>query len=298
MKRTIAALVLAMLLAPQASAQYGDVTLTFQYGGSPFAAPKVTPTKDVEFCGMNKMLIDDSLLVNSANKGVANIVVQVYVSPGKTAPKAAPSYAEWMDSKVVVDNKGCMFVPHVSVAHTGQTVILRNSDAVGHNTKIDAFKNPPQNPIIPANSEQETKFAAAESLPMKVSCNIHPWMGSWLVVQDHPYVGVSDADGKVTLKDVPAGKWTLRVWHEKAGYIEKVTLDGKSASWRRGRFDVTVKAVRADECGHRGHRRFCLREVTDGMSTRTDGVQVASAWAPPAAGALEWASEDARLRML
>ena len=244
-----AAFVLICLAASTASAQYGDVTITFQTDGPANAPMKIVPTKDAEFCGMNKNLVNDSLLVNAENKGVANVVVQLYVSPGKKAPKASPSYAEAMKKKVVLDNQGCMFVPHIAFVSTGQKVVLKNSDAVGHNTKIDAFKNPPLNPIIPAKSEQEVAFELTESLPMKVSCNIHPWMGAYLVVQDHPYVAISDADGKITLKDVPAGKWRFRAWHEKAGYVQEVKLGGKTAKWRRGRFDVAVKSGSTTDLG-------------------------------------------------
>jgi hypothetical protein len=42
----------------------------------------------------------------------------------------------------------------------------------------------------------------------------------WLGVLDHPYFGVSGADGRVTLKDVPAGDYVIGVWHERFGTRE------------------------------------------------------------------------------
>jgi hypothetical protein len=53
-------------------------------------------------------------------------------------------------------------------------------------------------------------------------CNVHPEMEGFVVVLETPYFAVSDKDGNYTIKDVPAGKYTLKIWHEK--------LKGKDAS--------------------------------------------------------------------
>jgi hypothetical protein len=46
-----------------------------------------------------------------------------------------------------------------------------------------------------------------------LGCNIHDNMTAWVVVVDTPYFGRSAAPGKVTLANVPAGSYSLRVWH-------------------------------------------------------------------------------------
>ena len=45
----------------------------------------------------------------------------------------------------------------------------------------------------------------------------HTWMSAYVYVFDHPYFAVTDGEGKFTIKDVPAGKYELEVWHEPIG---------------------------------------------------------------------------------
>ena len=61
-------------------------------------------------------------------------------------------------------------------------------------------------------------------MPVKVACNIHPWMNAWLVVKDHPYMAVSDDNGKLEIKNLPAGEWSFQIWQEKAGYLREVAF--------------------------------------------------------------------------
>ena len=126
------------------------------------------------------------------------------------------------------DNHQCRFEPHVTMLRTTQTLVAGNKDPVGHNTNLSTLKNPPQNILIPAMGEQKLNFPMDESLPTTVNCNIHPWMKSFVVIKDHPYMGVSDKDGKVTIKNVPAGKWTFQFWQEAAGYVSEVELQGQA----------------------------------------------------------------------
>lgn len=63
-----------------------------------------------------------------------------------------------------------------------------------------------------------------------------------MLVLPHPYMAVSDAQGRFEIKNIPAGKWAFQFWHEKAGYLDKVTVAGKPKSWRRGRVEIDVQA--------------------------------------------------------
>ena len=58
----------------------------------------------------------------------------------------------------------------------------------------------------------------ADRLPIKIECNIHPWMNGWVRVFDHPYFAVTDADGNFELKNAPAGNYRLMVWHGQGGW--------------------------------------------------------------------------------
>ena len=123
-----------------------------------------------------------------------------------------------------------------------------NKDPIGHNTKVDSL-NKPMNPLIPAGGELEVKFEESDRLPVQVGCNIHPWMRGWLVIRDNPYFAVTDKEGNFEIKNIPAGDWQFQFWHEKAGYVREVKVDGKDVEWSRGRVDVSIKEGGAIDLG-------------------------------------------------
>lgn len=218
---------------------WGDLRVTFVYGGEPPAPCECKITKDSEFCGKFGV-VEEDLVVNAENRGIANVVAYLYLGRGEDAPKAHSSYNETADGEVVLDNNHCRFEPHVAMLRTSQTLVLSNSDDVGHNCKIDSIMNPAINFTIPAKGKINHQFPDVERLPVGVSCSIHPWMSGWLVIKDHPYMAVSDADGKLVIKNLPVGKWTIQFWQEKSGYIDSVTQDGEAVEWSRGRLEVTI----------------------------------------------------------
>lgn len=234
----------ALVLAVSGSvsaADWGDLTAKFILDG-PAPAPKpLTITKEPEICGKFG-LTSEKLIVNSANNGIANVIVFPYVPRGAKPPAIHDSYKETEKEAIRLDNEKCRFAPHVVALRTTQTLIVGNKDPTGHNTNIATLTNPGQNILIPANGNLKLSFPAAESLPSTVSCNIHPWMQGFVVVKDHPYIGISDADGKMTIKNLPVGKMTLQVWQEAAGYVARGKQNGKPFTWMRGRVEVTIKA--------------------------------------------------------
>ena len=218
--------------------EWGTIKGRFLYGGDAPSAAELKADKDVEVCGKHK-LVNEELAVG-ADKGVANVVVFVRDKGVKVHPDAA---GEAKATKVVLDNKDCRFSPHVVVVQTGQPLIIKNSDSVGHNSNVATLKNPPSNSLIPAGGESSIPFANEEAIPAQVTCNIHPWMKAWVVVRPNPYAAVSAADGSFEIKNVPAGEVELQLWHEKAGYIGEITVGGKNEKIAKGRRKVKVEAA-------------------------------------------------------
>lgn len=234
---TPAVLILSFAMLPAARAdEWGTIKGRFVFGGDAPAAAELKADKDVEVCGKHKLVAEE--LVVGTDRGVANVVVFVRDKGVKVHPDiATPS------GKVVLDNKNCRFDPHVAFVQTGQTLVLKNSDTVGHNSNVATIKNPPSNNLIPAGGEATVTFPTEEAIPSQVTCNIHPWMKSWIVVRPNPYAAVSQADGSFEIKNVPAGgELELQLWHEKAGYIGEVTVGGKAEKIAKGRKKVKVAA--------------------------------------------------------
>ena len=60
------------------------------------------------------------------------------------------------------------------------------------------------------------KFTAGPE-KIQVNCDAHSWMSAWIVVAEHPYYAVTDADGAFTLPNVPSGTYTIEYWHGTFG---------------------------------------------------------------------------------
>jgi plastocyanin len=230
----------AVLAAPAVAEEWGTIKGKFVVKGDAPAAVELKPDKDVQVCGKNKLLSEE--LVVGADKGIQNIVVFVRDKGVKVNPEVE---AAAKAKPVELDNKGCRFEPHVVIVQTGQELVIKNSDPVGHNSNVATIKNPASNQLIPAGGKSPVKFAAEESVPAGVTCNIHPWMKAWVVVRGNPYAAVTKPDGSFEIKGVPVGELELQLWHEKAGNLAEVaTAKGKAD--KKGRIKVKVEAAGTD----------------------------------------------------
>jgi plastocyanin len=150
----------------------------------------------------------DDLVVSPAG-GVRWALVYVKKGlEGKTfQPPAEPA---------LVDQVGCIYTPHVIGVMAGQVVNFRNSDKVLHNVNGSAaFANKGFNFAQPPGTQNGVTFANPESTPIRMACNVHPFMAMHVAVLDHPFFAVSDADGKFEIRNLPPGNYTLGVWHER-----------------------------------------------------------------------------------
>ncbi len=141
---------------------------------------------------------------------------------------------------MTIDNKDCRFEPHIALMHTSQTLVAANGDLFGHNIKGDLFYNPSFNELIPTGEKVSFNFKKTEKRPMPVACTIHSWMNGWVLIQNHPYFGISNSKGTLTIPHIPDGIYTFVMWHEKGGFIKQGRQNKKVTEWKSGRIDVTI----------------------------------------------------------
>ena len=116
-----------------------------------------------------------------------------------------------------VDQKGCIYAPHVVAVMTGDPLEITSKDAVSHNINaVSQFHQGWNETQMPAGPPTMRRFAAPE-IPITVTCNMHPWMRFYVAVVDHPYFQVTGKDGQFALRNVPPGTYTLTAWHETFG---------------------------------------------------------------------------------
>jgi plastocyanin len=120
-------------------------------------------------------------------------------------------------TKVVLDQRQCRFVPRVLGIRTGQNLIVVNSDPTTHNVHPVPKVNPEWNQMLAQGSMPiEKKFTRAETL-IPIRCNQHPWMKAYVGVLAHPFFAVSGRDGSFKIESLPPGEYTLVAWHEVFG---------------------------------------------------------------------------------
>jgi hypothetical protein len=233
--QTVIGLIAAMSIVPSggaAAAEWGSLKGRFVVDGTPpKLAALILNTKD-QYC-LDKKPTNEEIVVGD-DGSLANVVVYLRLKRGEKI-EVHPDYAASLSKPVVLDNNTCHFVPHVTLARTGQTIMIKNSDPVGHNTNLGFF-----NQIIPAGNQAPTKISRAEVTPLSVTCNIHPFMKGYLLVQDHPYMAVSDKDGRFEIKNIPAGKHGFTFWHEASSFLKNLKVGGGITD-RRGTMELTIK---------------------------------------------------------
>lgn len=206
------------------SASYAETSIkgTVKFTGTPPVMKKIQMTNDPNCKGHTTVPKTEEVIVGKEG-GLKNVFVYIKSGlEGKTIPKKT--------DKVLLDQKGCLYVPHVVGVQAGQPLEISNSDATLHNVNAQTKKNPGFNFAQPVQGMKSTKSFPNEEIMISLICNIHPWMKSYVGVVSHPFFGVSDDNGSFELKGVPAGTYTIEAWHEKYGATTKsVTVaDGET----------------------------------------------------------------------
>lgn len=169
-------------------------------------APKNFPiTIDQYVCGTAQVAGD---LIVSGAREIRNVVVWLE-NPPPGAPSAPPPAATPMDQKE------CVFVPRIVIVPPGGTVEFLNSDRLLHNLHSVSRENMSFNRTQPKGRTIPISFGKPEIV--RIDCDLHSWMRGWVVVASHPFYALTDAQGRFKLDNVPAGQYTVRVWHERLG---------------------------------------------------------------------------------
>jgi plastocyanin len=188
----------------------GEVSGQIQLDGprpEPVDIPVVakSPKYPVDGCGTSKR---SPRLAVSAEGGVANAVVWLQAA---THAPAAPITA-------TMDQQACEFMPHVLLVPRGSTVAIGSSDPILHNLRIFREAEMLMHEWQPPAPQPNTiSWRFDEAGRFLVRCGVHAWMSAWIVVADHPYYAISDAEGNFTIPEAPPGASTLHVWHEALG---------------------------------------------------------------------------------
>ena len=165
----------------------------------------------------------EEVIVNK-NKTLRNVFVWIKDGLPKARWTPPPAAAK-------LDQKGCIYEPHVLGIMEDQELEILNDDPVNHNVHAESKVNAAWNESQPPRAEHKFKKFDSEEVLFPVTCSVHPWMRSYIGVSPHPFFAVTGDDGSFTLKGVPPGTYTIEAVHEKYGRKEgKLTLAPSGAA--------------------------------------------------------------------
>jgi hypothetical protein len=130
---------------------------------------------------------------------------------------------------VHLDQVGCRYIPHVFGVQVGQPVLIANSDPTLHNVNANPNNNRPFNFGQVPKTPAVTRVFDQPEIGVPFRCDVHSWMNAYAGVVPHPFFAVTKEDGTFEIKGLPAGSYTIELWHEQLGtQTQSVTVDGQT----------------------------------------------------------------------
>jgi plastocyanin len=209
----------------------GVITGTVTFEGT---APEVRPLRmdSDSRCVADASATSELLVVGSGN-ALQNVFVYVKDGLGQRT-YAAPT------TPVVLDQKGCRYLPHVLGVQVGQPVQISNSDPTLHNVNSTPKDNKGFNFGQVPKTPAVTRTFEKPEIGVPFRCDVHSWMNAYAGVVAHPFFAVTKADGTFEIKGLPAGTYTLEFWHEQLGtQTQSVTVDDKAPAKVTAAFKAT-----------------------------------------------------------
>lgn len=194
--------------APAVDVPPGSVIGRAVYEGEPPVPEPVDCSADPQCAKLYRKepLRREVLLVNK-DGALRNVFVSVQ--------RGLPSDAKWPipGKPVVLDQKGCRYLPHVFGVMAGQPLEILNSSKIHEVPHGYPKRNPEFSFSLPKQGMKET-IVLAEPETFKIKCDVHPWESAWCHVMTHPFYAVSDVQGRFIILGLSPGRYELAFWHE------------------------------------------------------------------------------------
>ena len=204
----------------------GDIQGKITFDGK---APKMKSLRmdaDPVCVANNEVAPRKEWLILDENNGLKNVLVFVKESPSNSL---SGDYSP-PENPAVIDQNGCVYIPHVLGMMVGQDLDILNSDGTLHNIHALPKVNKEFNKAMPRSKKQMTVQFDKSEAPFKVKCDVHPWMGAFIGVFDHPYFAVTGDDGSYVISGLESGDYIIEAWHEKLGSQTANVTVGDSAA--------------------------------------------------------------------
>jgi len=215
MRCFVVSIAACLILSGQAFAQAntgtikGRIRITGKLPGNPVIRMGMDPMCSRANTGKRVL---QEYVVATADGSLANVFVRLQGNVPQTPVSTQP---------VLIDQKGCVYLPRVVGVRVGQTLQIKNSDNFLHNSHGLSGKDNSFNIGQPVAGNVYSWKAKNEEIMLHLSCDIHKWMNAYVGVVTNPYFTVSDTAGNFQIEKVPPGTYALQAWHERFGPVTK-----------------------------------------------------------------------------
>ena len=114
-------------------------------------------------------------------------------------------------------------------------MMLVNREQGDRSVIVQTLRNEAIHLLLQPGDRRRIEFPITEALPISLYRAITNGQMGKVLVQDHPYMTSSDANGDFDITRVPNGKWTFQFWHPEVGSLEHIQHSGRRQRWPNGR---------------------------------------------------------------
>jgi plastocyanin len=234
--RLAAASLVAVSAWPGVAGAASSITGTVTFDGKVPPLKPLSMDADPACAKKHSKPVPSEMLVLGSGQTMGNIMV--WVSKGLPAGKTYPA----PKTPVVLDQKGCVYEPHVMGIMVGQPYKILNSDGILHNVHTLPKVNKSFNRAMPATLKEATTSFEKEEAIFHIKCDVHPWMSAYIGVFTHPFFSVTGTDGKFTIANLEPGTYEITAWHERLGTkTASVTVGANDKKTQDFKFAVPTK---------------------------------------------------------
>ena len=232
----LAAVLVALTISPGVASAASSITGTITYDGKVPTLRALSMDADPACAKKHTKPVLAEMLVLGSGNTMGNVLV--YVSKGLPSGKTWPA----PKTPVTLDQKGCVYLPHVQGIMVGQPYRILNSDGVLHNVHALPKVNPAFNQPMPPSMKETTKTFTKPEPIFQIKCDVHPWMQAFIGVFTHPFFSTTGTDGKFTISGLDPGTYEITAWHERLpAQTATITVGANETKSQNFKFAVAAK---------------------------------------------------------